>query len=238
MKFAFLVHPLSDESKRLLDFDSGGDIRQVWGKDLMAFCAHMHGAIRYARREPDRQEIPQVRVMDELGGLVSTQGVKVDGRLYEIPMDATAILDDPGRALEFSRDAIEQAADWGARIVGLGSMTGIIGGQGTHLSEVSPIPVTTGNSLTVFAALENLARSCVDLGIDLASERVAVIGIPGSIASAMARCLRSRCRSLCLVARRPSARATRIARELEAELVTDIRAACILTDRVQAVPAK
>lgn len=225
MKFAFLVHPLSDESKRLLDFDSGGDIRHVWGKDLMAFCAHMHGAIGYARRDADPHEVLQVRVMDELAGIVSAREVRVDGRLYEIPMDAAAILDDPGRALDFARDAIEQAADWGARIVGLGSMTGVIGGQGAFLAECSPVPVTTGNSLTVFAALENLERICAELGLDLSAERVAIVGIPGSIATAAARLLQSRCRSLCLVARRPSSRATRLARELDAELLTDIPAA-------------
>ncbi len=229
MKFAFLVHPLSEESKRLLDFDSGGNIRQVWGHDLMAFCAHLHGAVGRAQQKPDVHEAQHVRVMDELSGLVSAGGVCVDGRLYEIPMDAAAILDDPGRALEFSRDAIEGAANWGARIVGLGSMTGIIGGQGVHLSEHSPIPVTTGNSLTVFAALENLAQCCRELNIDLASERVAIVGIPGSIATAIARLLRPRCRSLCLVARRPSSRATRLSRELDAELITDIPAALATT---------
>ncbi|MDY0165520.1 MAG: aminotransferase class III-fold pyridoxal phosphate-dependent enzyme [Thermoguttaceae bacterium] len=225
MKFAFLVHPLSEESKRLLDFDSDGDIRQVWGQDLMAFCAHLHGAVQRARCRPGLDEIPQVRVMDELGGLVSAKGVCVDGRLYEIPMDAAAILDDPGLALEFSQKAIGQAADWGARIVGLGSMTGVIGGQGAFLAECSPVPVTTGNSLTVFAALENLARICSELGIDLSAERVAVVGIPGSIATAAARSLRARCRSLCLVARRTSSRAARLSRELDAELLTDIPAA-------------
>ncbi len=225
MKFAFLVHPLNDESKRLLDFDSGGDIRQVWGKDLMAFCAHLHGAVAHAQHPPEAAEAPRVRVMDELAGLVSAQGTCVDGRLYEIPMDAAAILDAPGRTLEFARDAIEQAADWGARIVGLGSMTGIIGGQGAFLAETSTVPVTTGNSLTVFAALENLTQTCGELGIDLSAERVVVVGIPGSIATAVARLLQPRCRSLCLVARRPSTRATRLAQQLEAELLTDIPAA-------------
>ena len=44
------------------------------------------------------------------------------------------------------------AADWGAKVVGLGSMTGVIGGQGTYLAEHASIPVTTGNSLTIYAA--------------------------------------------------------------------------------------
>ncbi len=222
MKFAFLVHRLSDDSKWLMDFNSGGNMRKVWGQDLMAFCAHVHGAVSRARRDSEADQAPHVRVMDELNGLVSTRGARVDGRLYEVPMSAAAILEDPERALEFSQEAVRQAAEWGAGIVGLGSMTGIIGGQGAYLAEHSPIPVTTGNSLTVFAAIENLARVCGEVGVDVARERVAVVGIPGSIATAAARLLRPRCRSLCLVARRPSTRASRLAQEMDAELITDI----------------
>src|SRR3990172_2157422 len=119
-------------------------------------------------------------------------------------------------------EAVHMAADWGAKIVGLGSMTGIVGGQGAYLSERAPVPVTTGNSLTVYAAIENLVYACSEAGMDLAEETVAVIGIPGSIATAAARLLASRVKSLVLVARRPSPRASRVAEELGAELLLEI----------------
>ena len=45
-------------------------------------------------------------------------------------MDARAILEDPDRALDLMEQAVEDAIGWGARIVGLGSMTGIIGNHG------------------------------------------------------------------------------------------------------------
>src|SRR4029077_16395528 len=56
----------------------------------------------------------------------------------------------------------------------------------------------------------------------LARETVAVVGVPGSIATAVASLLAPRCRKLLLVARRPAQSAVRLARELGAELLLDI----------------
>ncbi len=67
------------------------------------------------------------RIADTFEGLVSAAGARAEGRLYKIPMDARGILGDPGRALELMEQAALDAIGWGARIVGLGSMTGIIG---------------------------------------------------------------------------------------------------------------
>jgi len=217
MNFAFLVHPLSEETRQLLEFDQS--LKRSWGQDMLSFSGQLHQSIGGTQNTPAPQK---VRVLDELTDLVSATGVQTQGRLYEIPMDALAILDDPVRAMEYMQEAVDQAADWGANIVGLGSMTGIVGGQGRYLAEHAPVPVTTGNSLTVYAALDNLYHACREVDIDLAAETVAVIGIPGSIASAAARLLAPRCKSLLLVGRRRSTRAVRLADELGCELLLDI----------------
>ena len=81
--------------------------------------------------------------------------------------------------LDLMEQAVEDAIRWGARIVGLGSMTGIVGNHGAFLAERHPIAVTTGNSLTVYATLRNLEHYCEALGVDLADEEVAAIGIRG-----------------------------------------------------------
>ena len=112
-----------------------------------------------------------------------------------------------------------------AKVVGLGSMTGVIGGQGAYLAERASIPVTTGNSLTIYAALQNLYRACAEADLDLRHETVAVVGIPGSIATAAAIILAAQCKKLLLVSRRPSSKADQIAKDLGAELTLDISAA-------------
>ncbi len=53
------------------------------------------------------------RVADTFAGLVSSTGARAEGRLYEIPMDARSILNDPDPALELTEQALENAIDWG-----------------------------------------------------------------------------------------------------------------------------
>jgi acetylornithine/succinyldiaminopimelate/putrescine aminotransferase/predicted amino acid dehydrogenase len=225
MKFAFLVHPLTQETTDLLNLDPDGALRRHWGSDLFGFCGQLHRCLQTARQRANASGAPRAHVVDELSGLVSPLGHATEGRLYEIPMDAAEIVDDPSRAVAFAEEAIDLAQEWGAELIGLGSMTGVVGGQGTHLASYSPVAVTTGNSLTVFAAVQNLYRVLAETGLDLSRETVAVVGIPGSIASAVAVLLAPQCRQLLLVARRSSSRAKQLAGQLNAELILDIPSA-------------
>ena len=46
MRFAFVMHPISEQTKNLLDFDRGGRLRRTWGQsDLLRFCAE--GTVRW-----------------------------------------------------------------------------------------------------------------------------------------------------------------------------------------------
>ncbi len=221
MRFAFLIHPISEQTRNLMDLDAEGRLRRTWGRaDLLRFCAEAHSAFE-ARPNRDSQ-LDGPRIVDTFGGLVSATGARAEGRLYEIPMDARSILADASRALDLMEQAVEDAIGWGARIVGLGSMTGIVGNHGAFLAERHPIAVTTGNSLTVYATLRNLEHYCEALGIDLTDEVVAVVGIPGSIATAVAALLAPRCRRLVLGARRVSPRSIQLADRLGARLAVDL----------------
>jgi putrescine aminotransferase len=224
MDFSFLVHPLGNETDRVLAYLREVDLPKSFGWDMASFIHDMHVAMVRAG-DQSSAATDQVHVIDELPGLLATSGARTNGRLYEIPMDSMAILEDPDRALMHILAAIEQAAEWGAGIVGLGSMTGIVGSQGSYVAERAPIAVTTGNSLTVYAAVENLIHACREVEMDLAEQDVLVVGVPGSIAAAAARILRPKCRSLSLAARRVSKPATSLAAELDAALVTDLREA-------------
>ena len=225
MRFAFLIHPISEQTKDLMALDQDGRLRRTWGRaDLLEFCFEAHAAFGGCSRPMPDGRSRGPRIVDTFTGLVSAVGARAEGRLYEIPMDARSILDDPDRALELMEQAVEDAIGWGARIIGLGSMTGIIGDHGTFLAERHQIAVTTGNSLTVYATLRNLEHYCESLGIDLAEEEVAVVGIPGSIATATAALLATRCRGLVLGARRASPRAIQLARRLGARLELDLPA--------------
>ncbi len=225
MKFAFLVHPISDYTGELWDLAiAAADLRSAWGNDPFRSCSLLRQAMRHAM-EAAGSEAGEIRVVDNITGLVSVNGRPSEGRIYEIPLRAEEFLANPTNAIEQVRTAAEQAVEWGAEIVGLGAMTGIVGAHGTWLAENLPIAVTTGNSLTVYAAYRNLLTACEELDIDLTQETVAVVGIPGSIATGLAGLIKPHCRELLVVSRQSSPRALKRAESLGAELLTDIEEA-------------
>lgn len=226
MRFAFLIHPINAETSTLWNLGWNGAIRESWGgTDILEICAHLHEAAEEAEIRTANGNAPIARIVDELGQLVSVTGASAEGRVYEIPMKPEDILNDPQQALNHMRHAVRMAEEWGAEIVGLGSMTGIVAGRGTYLAESSQAAITTGNSLTVYSALQNAYRVIDELGINLQHETVAVVGVPGSIASAIAALISPQCRELILVGRQPSSPARKLANELDAELILDIKGA-------------
>jgi hypothetical protein len=87
---------------------------------------------------------------------VHVTGVRTpDGRETEGWFVAATLL--PEQIVEFPREkvyqrvlgAIEIGAELGAQVAGLGAFTGVVGDGGVTINARSPIPVTTGNSLTI-----------------------------------------------------------------------------------------
>ncbi len=220
MKFAFLIHPISEGTSSLIDLQLSQQLRSAWGQDSLLFCAQYHKAIHAAQKRGPIE--PAVRVVDQMKRLVSELGSEADGRLYEIPMHPLELLENPHRAVDLMRVAVADATRWGAQLVGLGGLTAIVGSHGAELDAETEIGVTTGNSLTTYAALQAVYQVCDELELDLGQESVAVIGIPGSIASVTAKLLADKVGKLLLVARSNSGRARKLAADLDGELLLDI----------------
>jgi predicted amino acid dehydrogenase len=83
----------------------------------------------------------------------------------------------------------------------LGAFTGVVGDAGITINARSPIPVTTGNSLTIASGVQSLFRAAREMGVDTASSTAAIIGATGSIGSACVRLIAPRVRRVILVAR-------------------------------------
>ncbi|MEE2641110.1 MAG: aminotransferase class III-fold pyridoxal phosphate-dependent enzyme [Planctomycetota bacterium] len=223
MKFAFLVHPLTDDTRELVGLNKTGRFTETWGKDLFNFLESLHVGVQGVAEFNRNLPTDQPWVVDYLPHIGSLKGFQAEGRIYEIPMLPHEILLDSSRALGMMEAAVDDATAWGAKVMGLGSMTGIVGGRGTHLADYSPISVTTGNCLTVFAALQGLEHACRETGVDLSNETVSVVGVPGSIATAAAKILKPKCKSILLVGRSNSARSRKIAAEVDAEFTCDVQ---------------
>ncbi len=139
---------------------------------------------------------------------VHVTGVRTpDGRETEGWFVAAPLL--PQQLIDFPREevyrrvlgAIEIGAQRGAQVAGLGAFTGVVGDAGITINERSPIPVTTGNSLTIAAGVQSLFRGAHEMGIDAAASTAAVVGATGSIGAACVQLIASRVRRVVLVAR-------------------------------------
>ena len=224
-KFAFIVHPLGTATHQLNAIRPSLDLRSQWGTDLLGFSRGLQDEVQGACERLLAPRGTAIRVIDELESIVSITGDHISGRFYEIPQSPWEIQADPQAAMDSVVQAVNSAADWGAEIVGLGALTGSLGAGGSLIAEQVAVPVTTGNSLTVYAAVQNVLSVCQDLSIDLQHEPLVIIGVPGSIASATARMLAPHCGHLLLVGRNDSVRLQRLGSELSAEVSISIPAA-------------
>lgn len=181
MKFCFVIHPLSLED--------------------------------VARYEPGAQGkgAPIIRKILEWmppWAAVHVTGVKTpDGRETEGWFVAASLL--PEQMLTMPRDevykrivrAIEIGAELGADVAGLGAFTGVVGDGGITVAQRSPIPVTTGNSLTIAAGIQSLFRGAREMEIDPSEATAVVVGATGSIGSACVRLIAPKVKHVILVAR-------------------------------------
>ncbi len=126
--------------------------------------------------------------------------------------------------------AIEIGVELGADIAGLGAFTGVVGDGGVTIAARSPIPVTTGNSLTIAAGIHSLFRGAHEMGIDSTVSTAVVVGATGSIGGACVKLIAPKVKHVVLVARNQTRLAKfheQIRHQLpcESSFTTDISAA-------------
>lgn len=211
------------------------------GVGKFAFTVHPFDVSRLHRRWPITRRLPD-RWLEELmrwksplvhahiPRLATPRGT-AEGWLVAIPLTARQWLQLPDDYLvnQVVR-AAHLAAGMGARIMGLGAYTALPGGAGVEVAKRSPIAITTGNSLTVWAALQAAREGARRMGIPMDQAEVAVVGASGAIGAASARILARDVRHLTLIGRDLS-RLERVAVQIRREsglnpaLSTDIKQA-------------
>jgi predicted amino acid dehydrogenase len=96
----------------------------------------------------------------------------------------------------------KMAEDLGARILGLGAYTSVVGDAGVTIAERLDIPVTTGDSYTVVIAVEAIREAARVMDIPMHSATVAVVGATGAIGRTCAELLAGESARLILIGRR------------------------------------
>jgi fatty aldehyde-generating acyl-ACP reductase len=119
----------------------------------------------------------------------------------------------PQRMLELPKQQVYRkiiqtghlAEQLGARILGLGAFTSVVGDAGITIARALDIPVTTGDAYTVAIAVQAMLEAGRLMGIDAAGATTAVVGATGAIGSACSQMLAGQVDHLTLIGRRPDA---------------------------------
>ncbi|MGC8855311.1 MAG: shikimate dehydrogenase [Anaerolineae bacterium] len=89
----------------------------------------------------------------------------------------------------------------GARILGLGAFTSVVGDAGVTIARSLDIPVTTGDSYTVAVAVQAMQEAARRMEIPMKEATVAVVGATGAIGRVCAELLAGEAARLLLIAR-------------------------------------
>jgi predicted amino acid dehydrogenase len=184
-KFAFIIHPI--------------DVRRDVGRKYPI-----------ARYLPERfveslmAKFFKPKVISHITGVQSLTGVEAEGWLIGCPLSPRQIL---GLDQEFVYDTIAEcgriAAQQGARIVGLGAFTSVVGDKGLTIQKKLDgiIAVTSGNSYTTYTAIEGLFQAAEMMNVNVSHAHAAVVGATGSIGQVCAKIVAEKVAQVSLIGR-------------------------------------
>ncbi|WP_420644551.1 shikimate dehydrogenase [Candidatus Leptofilum sp.] len=182
--FAFIIHPLNAKRDVSRKYPSLGKL-PAW---LIEFLSIFY---------------PPVFV-SEIEGVQSTEnGRTLKGWFVACSLTPNMMLSLPTKLVY--RKIVQTgklAEKLGARILGLGAFTSVVGDGGITIAKQLNIPVTTGDSYTVAQAAHAIRKAAVLLDKPLASATVAIVGATGAIGSVCAQLLAPDCGKMLLIGRR------------------------------------
>lgn len=186
-RFAFVIHPLS-----VSFIQSHKQFR--WTKLLPKWIVEEAAAF-----------LPAIYLSRMTGAVSPVTGQRVEGHLISLGATPRMMMHHNER---FTYVRLNQAARIaerkGARIMGLGAFTSVVGDAGITVAHEADIAITSGNSLTVAATLEAAKLAVVKMGAkDLTRGKAMVVGATGSIGSVCSRLLAQAIHDVVLVSIEP-----------------------------------
>lgn len=180
-RFAFIIHPLERED--------------------------IYRKFSWAEKMPETVVDQFVKLIPPLNvahitGVKSKTGKEIEGYFIALPLTARQILTLPlEKVLKKIIKACRMAEDLGAKIIGLGAFTSVVGDKGITIAREVDIPVTTGNSYTVATAIEGVKLAAGKMGHRLDNSTLVVVGATGSIGRAVSLMMSRDVKHMILVAR-------------------------------------
>jgi predicted amino acid dehydrogenase len=149
---------------------------------------------------------PPVYLSEMRGIRSAASGREVRGWLIACPFTPPTMMRLPEEIVYRKIEACGHLAEsLGARILGLGAYTSVVGDAGRTIADRLDIPVTTGDSYTVAMAVAALREAAHVMDIVMSAATVAVVGATGAVGATCAEMLAAECGRLVLVGRRRDA---------------------------------
>jgi len=209
--FAFIIHPINPK-------------RDVQRKFPLLGRALPVPAINFLSRF-----FPPVYISHITGAKSAESGREIEGWFVACPFTPQRMMTLPVKTV-YNKivKTVRLAQSRGAKLVGLGAFTSVVGDAGLTISRQVEVPVTTGDSYTVAVAVQAVREACRRMEIDLSTATAAVVGATGAIGSVSAELLARRAPQMILIGRRADrlgqVKARCEAAGAEVQLSTDVSA--------------
>ncbi len=182
--FAFIIHPIDPKRDVSRKFPFLGRILTEGQIDFFSTF------------------FPPVYISEIEGIRSEVTGKEIKGWFIACPYTPRRMLSLPEKTVY--RKIIQtgkMAEKLGAKTLGLGAFTSVIGDAGISIANGLDIPVTTGDAYTVSIAVEAIREAAKLMDIDIAKSTAAVVGAGGSIGRVCAELLADDVQNLYLLGR-------------------------------------
>ena len=133
----------------------------------------------------------------------SQLGIEACGNGIILPLlPEQIILLGEEQALNKIEQAVRIATRLGARVVGLGGFTSVVGDEGVTLSKRLSVPLTSGNTYPAYLAIEGIKKAASLFELDLRELTATIIGATGDIGSICSKILSKKVKKIYIVARK------------------------------------
>ncbi len=183
-KFAFIIHPIDPKRDVSRKFPLLGKIFSP--SQINYLCKFF----------------PPVHLSKVTGISSAATGKEIEGYLIACPLTAARMLELPVRTAY--RKIIQTgrlAERLGAKILGLGAFTSVVGDGGATIAEALDIPVTSGDAYTISIAVQAVRDAARIMDVEISQSTAAVVGATGTIGQVCAEMLAEDVETLYLVGR-------------------------------------
>ncbi len=181
--FAFIIHPIDPKRDVGRKYPVLGKL-PVWLIDFLSLF------------------FPPVFISEITGIRSEENGRFLHGWFVACPLTPTRMMSLPPSVVY--RKIIQTgrfAERLGAKLLGLGAFTSVVGDGGLTVAKNLSIPVTTGDSYTVAIAVQAIQEAARQLDISLRHSTIAILGATGAIGTVCAQMLAPECSRTILIGR-------------------------------------